>query len=136
MKELERLSNYLQSLGDKWYETKEWEKLSEGEKHLVRIYNGIQREKNNEYSPYEILTDKLFIENIFWENELEELYNSMKKMDIKEFIFANESTACLRTLNFFINKGCKITGNEVYKIEELCGKAQKKHIEGLIITLS
>ena len=135
MRKLETLVKDLKSLGDKWYETEQWKSLSNGKKELVRKYNRIQCEKEREFSIYEIITEKLFIEDITWENEYEDLYEAMKELEINEFIFADCSTACLRTLNFFINKGCKIKGNEIYKTEELFGQSERIDHQGIVIEL-
>ena len=104
----------------------EFKKLTIGEKLLLSYYTIIQRDDN-------YVTDKLVIDDICWEDELESLYNALKQFEIDEFILGDTSTALMNALNYFIDKGAKITGNETYRVKELFNSRIEE--KGLVIKL-
>lgn len=134
MKELERL--YEEMIINKNEE--EWKTLNEGEKNIFSQYrnNRYQRQSQKEYSDYTIETEKLYITDVIWENELEEAYEFLKRNEIKEIIFASSWSSAMEVLNYLIDKGCKVIGNEVYKIDYNWDGEIRKENKGLLIEIN
>ena len=116
----------------------EWKKMNKGEKNIFSQYrqNRYAKQSMNEYCCYSIETDKLYITEVIWDSEFEEVYNFLKKAGVKQIIFASSWSGALEVLNFLIDKGCKVVGNETYKIEYNWDNTQKTEKKGLLIEIN
>lgn len=134
MKELERL--YEEIIINKNEE--EWKSMNKGEKNIFSQYrnNKYEKQSMNEYSSYSIETDKLYITDVVWENEFEEVYNFLKEINVKQILFASGWSSALEVVNFLIDKGCKVVGNEIYKIEYNWDGNKKNEKKGLLIEIN
>lgn len=104
----------------------EWLKKTRGERDLIQDYLHTRRDDR-------MITDYLVIQDVVWEEELEEYLEALKKYKIDKFVYADTSTACFRTIIFFLNKGAKITPIE-YKTEFRFGEEDTK-ATGMLIEL-
>ncbi len=124
MNKIKSLEKFLDFNNEKIKE--EWRKKSDGEKALINDYIHSRTDKR-------MLTEYLVIEDIVWEKELEDYLKALKKYKINKFVYADTSTACFRTLLFFIHNGAKITPIE-YKTEWRFGEEDAK-LEGMLIEI-
>ena len=124
MNKINSLEKYLDYNNEKIKE--EWKSKSDGEKSLINDYIHSRTDKR-------MLTEYLVIEDIVWEKELEDYLKALKKYKINKFVYADTSTACFRTLLFFLNNGAKITTIE-FK-EEISVFGDKSKREGMLIEI-
>ena len=104
----------------------EWLKKSRGERDFIQDYVHTRRTER-------LLTDYLVIEDVVWEEELEEYLEALKKYKVNKFIYADTSTACYRTVLFFLKKGAKISPID-YKTEFRFGEDDAT-VQGMLIEL-
>ena len=100
----------------------EWNKLNDGEQRVLRAYRNCISNKLD----YLVIDDG-------WEKEAKEILECIKDCGIKKFLFDDTSTEATKMLMVFIKNGAKITGTEVYKVEEWTFKTEE--YEGLVIEL-
>lgn len=74
--------------------------VKSGERRVLGSYMRTKSEYPN--SPYIVVND------IIWENELEDFLNFFHKMNIEKIIIADTSTALMNTLTYLIDNGAMI----------------------------
>lgn len=140
MKELEKIFNQLIEIKSEEERNNFYNEMIKdmGHSALWRVFRqnmSMRRWAEDEYSKTKYPNNKLFIEEIVWEKEFEDFYKSLKEFNIDKIIFASGWSNSLSLVNFLIDKGAKVTGNEVYKIESNYSETKKEYYKGLVIEL-
>lgn len=77
-------------------------------------------------------TETLTLPGFLWEEELEGLLAAMNEFEIKEITFIEHSTAAMKTMHFFLEKGATLKSTLIH--QPITNEEPMEH-KGITITL-
>ena len=118
---LERFKNYRDPAV-----IEEYKNMNNGQKAVIDAYIYMDRSKDS-------LVDLIVINDV-WSDEIQQIIDYLKELNIKSFVFAVTSTECFKSIQILLANNCKLS-NIDYKIENLFGNSYTKRISGILVEI-
>ncbi len=111
----------------KRFENCEWRKAYVNEEHWVgtKVWRFLEK-----CTDAERMFRYLTVDEILFDHEIAPFLSLLDELNITEFVFADNSTACVRNLTAFLDSGWKIAGTKVQTYKR---HGEQRTVSGLLI---
>lgn len=99
-------------------EGEKYKALEDGMKRLLRFYYLSKDEKN--------LSKMLIVNDIIWDNELEDFTKALKEYNVKELVFSSTWSSAIEAMMYLLDNGYTTDGTIVYEKNNWFGKEEIK----------
>lgn len=112
------INNELEKLLVEYEDVSKFKELSGGMKSLLHLYYQAKDKSN--------LTNGLIIDDIVWDDYMEDFVNGLKKYKVKEIIFASTWSSAIVLLMTLIDNGYVVKDTVIYNESEWLGRKSIK----------